>query len=115
MDLKNTADQLESTASKLSETATDLDLAIARIELKQEVVDSKLLQLRSKIARLTHPMDDKARSYFEAKVAKLIEEHDLPSNPYPDMIELLTEAWSLGRVSAVNEAVTALRTIKGRP
>lgn len=115
MGLKKAADQLESTASRLAEIGTDLDLAIARIKLKQDAVNSKLLQLCSKISRLTHPMDNQARTYFEAKVAKLIEEHDLPSNPYPDIIELLTEAWYLGRVSAINEAVTALRTIKGRP
>ena len=102
-------------ADQLHTIASDIELAVARIELKQAVLDKKIFQLKLKIARFTHPMDDKALKYFEDKACKLIEEHDLPSNPYPDMMTLLSEAWSLGRVSATDEALAALRGIRGRP
>ncbi len=102
-------------AGQLHTIASDIGLALERIELKQAVLDKKIFQLKLKIARFTHTMDDKTLKYFELKVVKLIEEHDLPSNPYPDIMEMLSEAWSLGRVSATDEALAALRGIKGRP
>lgn len=60
-------------------------------------------------------MDPSSQAYFESRVGDLIQKYDLPSNPYPDIMELLTDAWNLGRVSAIDATRDFLRDMKGRP